>query len=202
MVQGRDKVSPFADTLVIQPLSIDDLSAVRYVHQSAFRLLAGASQTEDEVRSFIEFTSMPAYADSILDNAIDGAWLDGQLIATAGWIPSDDSGDTARIKAVFVNPLFARLGVGTVMVRRAEAIARKAGFREFRLRANLSAVPLFARLGYEVASHGVRPMCNGSAVRVTFMRRCDAAAQPEAQPHQSRAGDAVVTPAASVYRPH
>lgn len=114
------------------------------------------------------------YTQALQRENLWAATLDGLLVGTSGWLPSDDSGNSARITSVFVNPMFVRLGVGRLLVRNAETRARTAGFSSFTARAPETAAAFFAALGYEVTSHGVSQRVAGRAVPVTFMRRGDA----------------------------
>jgi GNAT superfamily N-acetyltransferase len=113
----------------------------------------------------------PAYTDWLQQLAMTGAWIDGVLVGTCGWAPGDDSGQSARIEAAVVAPLFVRLGVGAHLVRSCEADAAQAGFTSVGTRVVDAAVPFFRALGYEVTSHGVSLRAGELPLPVTFLRR-------------------------------
>jgi GNAT superfamily N-acetyltransferase len=160
-----------AATARIAPVGLDDYSAVRYVHATAFRALASAHMTEKEIEAFVAYVRTPAYTDSFLGEELYGAWIEGELVATASWCSSDDNGTVARIGAVFVNPLYVRIGLGRRLVTKVEARAAQSGFERFTTRATVNAVQFFEHLGYTIASHGVSALTPECAVQVAFMRK-------------------------------
>lgn len=60
----------------------------------------------------------------------------------------DPAIDAARIRAFFIDPAFARRGVGTAILAACEAAAMAAGFRRLELMATLPGVPFYAAAGY------------------------------------------------------
>lgn len=62
----------------------------------------------------------------------------------------DAGSGVVKMRQVAVDPALQRLGLGTELVRASEQIARERGFLVMRLHARDSAVPFYARLGYEV----------------------------------------------------
>ncbi len=62
----------------------------------------------------------------------------------------DPASDAARIRAFFVHPAWARLGIGRQLMHTCETAARAAGFRRVELGATLPGEPLYAALGYGV----------------------------------------------------
>jgi GNAT superfamily N-acetyltransferase len=61
----------------------------------------------------------------------------------------DPALDAAKIRAFFVDPDYARRGIGRALLERCEAEARAQGFTRFELMGTLSGVPLYQALGYE-----------------------------------------------------
>ena len=57
--------------------------------------------------------------------------------------------DPARIRAFFVHPDFARLGVGRAVLNVCESAAAAHGFQSLELMATLPGVKLYAACGYE-----------------------------------------------------
>lgn len=60
----------------------------------------------------------------------------------------DPARDAARIRAFFVDPAFARSGVGSAILCACEAAATAAGFRRLELMATLPGVPFYVAAGY------------------------------------------------------
>lgn len=63
------------------------------------------------------------------------------------WLASTT--DAARIRAVYVHPLWARKGIGRRLVGMCERAAQHAGYTELALLASLGGVPLYRACGYE-----------------------------------------------------
>jgi GNAT superfamily N-acetyltransferase len=184
MSESEDE--PRADlsrALQVRSVGLDDLSAVRYVHESAMRSLASASYGAHEIEAFRSYVYSPRYADRLLADTLLTGWLGGDLIATSGWALPLERGEAARIRAIYVRPLFTGLGIGLRMLEAAEASARKSGFTEFAVRATLNAIGFFEAAGYEVISHGSRTLPGGVAMPVAFMRKSDEDAVAPVHPH-------------------
>jgi GNAT superfamily N-acetyltransferase len=62
----------------------------------------------------------------------------------------DPHTDAARIRAFFVDPRFARRGLGRQLYAECERAARAAGFQRFELMSTMPGEPLYAALGFTV----------------------------------------------------
>ena len=92
-----------------------------------------------------------------------------ELVGTASWHTNSDDGRSARIGWVFVrHPGF---GLGRRLVTEVEARAQQSGFSQLAVSATANSVPFFERLGYQVASRGVRHLGPDCALPVAFMRK-------------------------------
>lgn len=161
------------DHVSVRAIAVDDWAAVRGLHVQSFKHLTGAFLDPELVEEAKKAFASPEYTDDLMQENLAGAWLDGHLIGTCGWRPADDTGAQARITALYVDPLFTRIGVGRRLVEDAEARARQAGFQIFTARATLLHVGFFESLGYEVSSHGVSIIGDGRDMPVTFLRKHD-----------------------------
>ena len=168
-----DLAGGLADTVEVRPITVDDMSAVRYIHASAFRNLANAFYSEDEVAAFAAYVYTSVYSDLIRGENVLAGFLGSEMVATAGWAPADDNGVSARIRSVFVRPLFAGIGIGRRMTLEAENWARRSGFRNFGARVTLNAAGFFETLGYDITSHGVQLLPGERGLPVCFMRKSD-----------------------------
>jgi GNAT superfamily N-acetyltransferase len=180
--------SGICDAVQVRPVTVDDLSNVRYVHASAFKALATAHYPEDEIAAFAAYVYTSAYDDLIYGENMLAGFLDAEMVATASWAPADDNGVSARVRSVYVRPMFTALGIGRRLVLETESWARRSGFRTFGARVTLNAVGFFETLGYEVTSHGVHLLPDNRGIPVSFMRRPEPAAP--ARGGQTRGGDA------------
>lgn len=167
-----DRPPNIGDSADVRRLGIDDISTVRYVHAAAFKTLAGALLSEDEINAFVGHVQAPGYAEALMQTNMWVALVNGQIVGTAAWTPGDDSGATARIASVFVDPMFAQCGIGRRLMLEVERRAAEAGYQRYSVRATASAVPFFQALGYEIASHGVSSLSvTEGTLPVTFMRK-------------------------------
>lgn len=163
----------FVEALQLRPVTIEDLAMVRYIHAAAFRLMAASCYPDEEIAAFVAYVHTAAYGDAICGENMLAGLLDGEMVATAGWAPADDGGVSARIRSVYVRPLFHGLGLGRHMTLQAESWARKSGFHSFGARVTLNSVGFFETLGYEVTSHGVQLLPANRGLPVSFMRKSD-----------------------------
>lgn len=83
----------------------------------------------------------------------------------------DPRQDAARIRALFVHPSCARMGVGTAILRACEAAAKAAGFQRAELTATLTGVRLFRVHGFEPAEELQIPLKNGEMLPVIRMTK-------------------------------
>jgi len=81
----------------------------------------------------------------------------------------DPAMDAAKVRAIFVHPRFARMGLGSLILSTVEEAAREAGFTRYEMGSTLTGVPLYRLKGYmEVQRIGV-PLWNGEALPVVKM---------------------------------
>jgi GNAT superfamily N-acetyltransferase len=155
----------------LRPLTVDDLSAARYIHTASFSAAAQDHYARGEIDAFVDFVRSPHYADLLLGNRTVAAWLAGEMVGTAAWSPGEGLSPTARVLAVFVRPLFTGEGIGRRLVEYIESEASAAGFHAFELSATLNAVGFFEGLGYRVLRKGTLALPLGRDIPVAFMRK-------------------------------
>lgn len=86
-----------------------------------------------------------------------------------GWL--NPATDAARIRAMFVDPAYARRGLGRRILEAAEADAARAGFRSFELMATLPGVPLYRACGYEEIERAEIELPDGARLPCIRMQR-------------------------------
>ncbi|MEM7778593.1 MAG: GNAT family N-acetyltransferase [Pseudomonadota bacterium] len=174
MSRFRDP-SDLGDAVQIAALEIEDLSQARYIHAAAFRLMASPFFTDDEISAFIETITSTGYSDSLVaamrESQLIGARLNSELVGTAGWMYGEDQGETARLKWLYVRPLFNDCGIGRRLVSEVELRATRAGFKQMSVRSTTTSAGFFERLGYHTTSHGVRNLSANVSMPVIFMRK-------------------------------
>jgi N-acetylglutamate synthase-like GNAT family acetyltransferase len=83
----------------------------------------------------------------------------------------DPRQDAARIRALFVHPTCARIGVGSAVLKACETAAQAAGFQRAELTATLTGVKLFRVHGFVPAEELQIPLKNGETLPVLRMTK-------------------------------
>ena len=77
--------------------------------------------------------------------------------------------DAAKIRAIVVHPLWARLGIGSLLLKAAEDAAIAAGFTRLEMGATLTGVPVYLRRGYRAVEEMTVPLEAGVTMQVVRM---------------------------------
>ncbi len=81
----------------------------------------------------------------------------------------DATVDAAKIRAIFVHPDFARMGVGSLILAVAEEAAVAEGFRRFEMGSTLTGVALYTLKGYVEVERKDVPVGGGETIEVVRM---------------------------------
>ena len=81
--------------------------------------------------------------------------------------------DAAKVRAIFVHPEYARVGLGSLILATVENAAREAGFRRFEMGSTLTGVPLYRLRGYVEVGRLAVPLNNGEALPVVKMVKAE-----------------------------
>ncbi len=81
----------------------------------------------------------------------------------------DPAVDAAKIRAFFIHPDWARMGIGTRILDACEASARDAGFRRFEMGATLTGEKLYRMRGYVAVQRIEVSLPNGATLPVIRM---------------------------------
>lgn len=81
----------------------------------------------------------------------------------------DPRRDSAKIRAFFVHPAWARRGIGGRMLEACEMAASAAGFASYEMGATLTGAKLFGKKGYAAQARFQVPLKNGKALPVLRM---------------------------------
>lgn len=112
---------------------------------------------------------------------------DGSLAGCGGWskrktlyggdhqvervVPEllDPAKDAAKVRAIFVHPRFARMGLGSAILEASEEAAMEAGFRRFEMGSTLTGVALYTLKGYREVDRVKVPVGDGEEIEVVRM---------------------------------
>jgi GNAT superfamily N-acetyltransferase len=167
-----------------------DVPEIERVMRSSMADLGANSYNAAQVASAVRFIA-------VVDRQIidDGTYFvieeEGRVIACGGWSGRtklfsgtesqareessetrlDPAVDAARIRAMFVDPAYARRGLGRQILEASEADAAQAGFRRFELMATLPGVPLYRACGYEEIERVVIELPDATRLECVRMQR-------------------------------
>jgi ribosomal protein S18 acetylase RimI-like enzyme len=83
----------------------------------------------------------------------------------------DPTRDSARIRAFFVHPDWARRGIGRAILEECEKAIRAAKFESIELAATLPGVPFYAAFGYVSGERSEVPLANGLSLSIVRMTK-------------------------------
>jgi GNAT superfamily N-acetyltransferase len=81
----------------------------------------------------------------------------------------DPAVDAAKVRAIFVHPKFARMGLGSLILAAAEDAAAEQGFRRFEMGSTLTGVTVYTLNGYREVSRVLVPVGGGEEIEVVRM---------------------------------
>jgi GNAT superfamily N-acetyltransferase len=81
----------------------------------------------------------------------------------------DPRKDASKIRAIFVHPKFARVGLGSLILEAAERAALAAGFRRFEMGSTLTGLALYSLKGYREMGRVRVPVGGGETIAVVRM---------------------------------
>lgn len=174
-------------TFFLRPVLATDLPALHtLIERSAAALSVGfytPQQTESVTREVFGVDSQ-----LVADGTYYAIETDGALVACGGWgkrstsfggdqaksAPErllDPATEAARIRAFFVDPAWARRGLGSMLMTHCAAQAAAAGFRTLELVSTMPGVPLYRALGFTEVEPFDLLLARGVRVPVVRMRR-------------------------------
>jgi GNAT superfamily N-acetyltransferase len=169
----------------------DDIPAIDAMHALSVEALGAADYTAAEIALFL--WHLGTYDPTLID---DGTYFvlehDGCVVGSGGWsdrlphteIPAPTPGagkpkvepyslspHSAKIRSIFVHPGYARLGLGSRLVRHAEAEAVAGGYRLLELWSSLTGLPLYRKLGYLDIAPMAIPCASGAVLPAVHMAK-------------------------------
>lgn len=169
--------------------TVDDIPKIRELIEASVRGLQAGDYSPLQIEASLR-TVFTIDSQLIADGTYFVALTDvGELAGCGGWsrrktlyggdhqmekiAPEllDPARDAAKVRAIFVHPRFARLGLGGLILRAAEEAAVEAGFRRFEMVSTLTGVSLYARKGYCETERVLVPVGDGEEIEVVRMVR-------------------------------
>jgi GNAT superfamily N-acetyltransferase len=178
---------PTHDDFHVRPARVDDVPDIERLIVQSVRELSTGFYDGEQIASAIRF--MFGVDSQLVD---DGTYhvieAHGVIAAAGGWSrrrtlfggdqwkhgaddPLDPSREPARIRAFFVDPRWARRGLGRLLFATCLREARTAGFRRLELMATLPGEPLYRALGFAADERVELELPDGVRVPLVRMSR-------------------------------
>ncbi|WP_353062887.1 GNAT family N-acetyltransferase [Tunturibacter psychrotolerans] len=165
----------------------DDVAAIRELIQASVRGLQAADYSSEQREGALA-TVFTVDSQLISDGTYFVAMEEGGVMAgCGGWsfrktlyggdhqvekIESerlDPRSDAAKIRAIFVHPDFARMGLGSLILATAEEAAKAEGFTRFEMGSTLTGVTLYGQKGYREVERRKVPVGGRETIEVVRM---------------------------------
>jgi N-acetylglutamate synthase-like GNAT family acetyltransferase len=161
--------------LFLRKATLDDRPALEELIAQSARGLSRGDYTDAQVEAALG-GAFGVDSELIRDETYFVAEVDGRIVGCGGWSRRatlygsdaqpgrrsellDPATDSARIRAFFVHPEWARRGIGRAILEKCEAEALAHGFRSAELLSTLPGHPFYRMLGYagdERVRHSLR----------------------------------------------
>jgi N-acetylglutamate synthase-like GNAT family acetyltransferase len=153
--------------VLIRKATLDDIPILERLIAESARALSASYYTPQQIESAIAHI-FGVDTQLIADGTYYVAERDGRIVGCGGWSKRstlyggdqakagtvdsllDPEIDSARIRAFFIHPEWARRGIASRIIEVCEEAAREAGFTAIDLVATLPGEPLYKAFGYEV----------------------------------------------------
>jgi N-acetylglutamate synthase-like GNAT family acetyltransferase len=167
--------------------TLDDVPALQRLIAASARGLSRQDYADAQIEAALG-TALGVDTELIRDATYFVAEADGEIAGCGGWSRRrtlfgadaqtgrqsellDAARESARIRAFFVHPDWARRGIGRALLERCEAEARAHGFRSAELMATLPGQRLYGALGYLAKERIEHPLAGGLTITFVPMRK-------------------------------
>ncbi len=171
-----------------------DSAEIRELIGRSIRALGAADYSTEQIEGALE-GAFGLDSQLIADGTYYVVESAGQLLGCGGWSfrrtlfggdarAERDAGtldprtDAAKIRAFFIDPAAARRGIGSALLERCEAEARRQGFRRAEMMATLPGVRLYAARGYVPGGKVDYPLAPGLSIEFVPMSKSLTAGLP------------------------
>ncbi len=151
--------------VTIRPAVASDASGICHVHQRAVRILCRFDYTADQVEGWIGARVPQNYVESMTSG--EQLWVAesyGQVVGFAGR-------KGPEITAVYVDPHYARQGIGQQLLQVVEQSAATGGVPCVYLDASLTAVSFYTNAGYKSVENGTHRLRSGVEIACVRMEK-------------------------------
>lgn len=172
--------------VTIRPAMIEDASVLRKLIEASVVGLGSVEYSAAEIEGALGH-ALGLDTQLIEDRTYFVAQsADGAMVGCGGWswrqklcgsdgldaatsCGGNETGGSAKIRAIFVHPAWARRGLGTLILQHVEAEAAAAGFRHLEMGSTLTGVALYRLRGYHETERMGIALPNGETLAVVRM---------------------------------
>jgi GNAT superfamily N-acetyltransferase len=166
----------------------DDIPTLNLLIPISVRALLAGHYTTQQVEGALSYGIFGVDSQLIADGTFVVAEADGQIVGCGGWSKRktlygadhlnlqatvdellDPTTDAARIRAFFIDPSWARRGIGRRIMELCEDAAQQAGFRRAQLGATPPGERLYAAMGYAVTERFAIPLADDEVLPAAHM---------------------------------
>ena len=155
----------------IRPAKPDDGDAIERVGKLAILKLASGPYPTEVIEAWSEGSWTPKIQAAGSPRHCFVAVHADEIVGFAIWVPHREEPKTAHIKSVYVHPDWARRGIGTKLIKRAEQDALSSGYERFTVGASLNGLPFYAAVGYRKEEAQRVKIAPGIDMRFELMRK-------------------------------
>jgi GNAT superfamily N-acetyltransferase len=172
---------------ILRKAALDDRPAISRLIEMSARGLSRQDYSDQQIEEAIN-TIFGVDSELIKDGTYFVAETGMLLVGCGGWscrrtlfggdqytgresAELDPSHEAARIRAFFVHPEWARMGIGRAILERCEQEAREEGFSSLELMATLPGLKFYRSLGYTGSERVTYELGGGTTIDFVPMRK-------------------------------
>lgn len=143
-----------------------DAERMHQIHVDSIRKLCAADYTLKQIESWVRYRSVQDYRQALEAGELNWvAVLPDEI--TAGYATFVHN----ELTALFVDPSYARHGVGKALIETIEQHARQQTLNELVLQATVTAKRFYQRLGYQPVADNTYVLPDGAAIECVRMNK-------------------------------
>lgn len=123
-----------------------DAAGLSAVQERAVRVLGRRVYNDSQIESWVHGNSPARYSEAMLDDGEAFEVAVSRLRGVVGFCGVKDH----EVRSLYVDPDWSGLGVGSALLRRAEAMIAAAGHDRVAIGASLAGLPFYEQRGYSV----------------------------------------------------
>lgn len=172
---------------ILRKAALSDRDAISGLIESSARGLSRDDYSHEQIEAAVR-SIFGVDSELIEDGTYVVAEAEGRIVGCGGWSRRrtlfggdqyseresallDPATEAAKIRAFFVDPQWARRGVGRAILERCELEAVEAGFRSLELMATLPGLKFYRALGYVGTERTTLKLDDGTTIDFVPMRK-------------------------------